>query len=213
MDIKESHRDFTYRLTSYFILIWFILTTVLPIVTSAKPEDPPASAGPDTTICEGQKYSPVDATTSKSARLVWTSTGTGSFNKPSILHPTYKPSAGDIAAGSVTLTLSVTDLAGHPDTTCSMVLTIIRAPKAYAGGGDAIRPGDSYMLLYSTAENYTELTWSTSGTGYFNDFHDLHPTYTPSAEDIRFGSVTLTLTAKGNGKCPPAVSDMVLNIN
>lgn len=213
MDINKSDRNLTYRLTKYFIFTWFIFLISLSIVAADLPDIPPASAGRDTTICEGQKYTPEDATAPKSSRLLWTSSGTGSFNKPSILRPNYKPSAEDIAAGSVTLTLSVSDAAGQRDTTCNMVLTIIRTPKAYAGGGDAVRPGDSYMLSYSTAENYTEITWSTSGTGYFNDFHDLHPTYTPSAEDIRFGSVTLTLTAKGNGKCPPAASDMVLNIN
>jgi hypothetical protein len=196
-----------------------MIVTGLPIVlwltmnALAMTDDPPPSAGPDTTICEGQNYILANATAPASARLLWKTSGNGSFNKPAILNPTYKPSAKDVAAGSVTLTLSVTAVAGHPDTTCSMVLTFIRAPRAFAGGGDAIRPGDRYVLSYSTAENYTELTWSTSGTGYFNDFHNLHPTYTPSAEDIRFGSVTLTLTAKGKGKCPPAVSDMVLNIN
>lgn len=206
-------RNWNYRSVSCSIFIGVVLFISPTLSFAAFPGDPPVSAGPDTTICEGQHYALTDATAPKSARLLWTTSGTGSFNKPAILNPTYKPSAKDVNAGSVTLTLKVTGPEGQPDTTCSVVLTIIRGPKAYAGGGDAIRPGERYMLTHSTAENYTELTWSTSGTGYFNDFRDLHPTYTPSAEDIRFGSVTLTLTATGKENCPPAVSDMVLNIN
>jgi len=201
------------RHTTYFFYLWLILAVIFSMSFTALPDDPPASAGQDATICEGQNHPLSAATAPKAARLFWTTSGTGSFNKPAILNPTYKPSTKDAVAGSVTLTLKVTGPEGQPDTTCSMVLTIMRSPRVYAGGGDAIRPGESYMLSYSTAENYTELTWSTSGSGFFNDFHDLHPTYTPSAEDIRFGSVTLTLTAKGKGNCPPAVSDMVLNIN
>ncbi|HNS18443.1 MAG TPA: hypothetical protein PKH94_06010 [Bacteroidales bacterium] len=174
---------------------------------------PPASAGPDATICEGDAYVLAEAFAANYERLQWTTSGTGSFNKPAILNPTYKPSAKDIKAGSVTLMLSVTGQAGHPDTTCSMFLTIIHAPRAFAGGGDVVRAGDSYFLSNATAENHTHVTWSTSGTGFFNDFRDLHPTYTPSAEDARFGSVTLTLTVKGKGSCEPVVSDMILNIN
>ncbi len=196
--------------------IFFIwLTTFISLTLYSEPilDNPPASAGSDTAICEGQTHTLSGATATNYIRLLWTSSGTGSFNKPALLNPTYKPSAKDIVAGSVTLTLSVTGEAGYPDTTSSMVLTITRAPKVFAGGSDAIREGEKYALSYSSAENYTELNWSSSGTGFFNDFRDLHPTYVPSAEDIRFGSATLTLTATGKGTCPPAVSDMVLIIN
>ncbi|MDD5507747.1 MAG: hypothetical protein PHD25_05380 [Bacteroidales bacterium] len=201
------------RRIMYLFSTWLTFAVIFSMSFTVPPDDPPVSAGQDATICEGQNYPLAEASAPKSARLLWTTSGTGSFNKSAILNPTYKPSTKDAVAGSVTLTLKVTGPEGQPDTICSMVLTIIRSPRVYAGGGDAIRPGESYMLSYSTAENHTELTWSTSGTGFFNDFHDLHPTYTPSAEDIRFGSVTLTLTAKGKDNCPLAVSEMVLNIN
>lgn len=61
----------------------------------------------------------------------WTTSGTGTFNNPNVLNPTYTPSAADIAAGSVTLTLgslacpNVSDdaLVNTNNTTC--VLPII----------------------------------------------------------------------------------------
>ncbi len=131
-------------------------------------DDPPPTAGQDATICEGETYVLTAASATNYSSLSWSTSGTGSFNKPAILNPTYKPSAKDSKAGFVTLTLSITGQAGHPDTTCRMVLTILPAPKAFAGGGDAIRAGDSYFLSNSVAENYTHLTWSTSGSGFFN---------------------------------------------
>jgi len=198
------------KLISFIWLTAFIGTQIYsPHATDC----PAASAGPDITICEGESLTIAEATATNYTSLLWTSSGKGSFDNPASLNPAYRPNKKDIAAGSVTLILTATGKVGCPDAADSFVVTFITAPRANAGGGDAIRPGESYMLSYSTAENYTGLTWSSSGTGFFNDFHDLHPTYTPSAEDIRFGSVTLTLTAAGKGNCPPAVSDMVLNIN
>ncbi len=194
-----------------FIGFFTFLSVCLCAMTST--DDPPPTAGPDASICEGETYVLAGAMATNYNRLSWTTSGAGSFNKPAILNPTYKPSAKDIKVGSVTLTLSVTGATGFPDTVCSMVLTIIPAPRAFAGGGDAIRAGDSYFLSNSTAEHGTHLIWSTSGTGFFNNFRDLHPTYTPSAEDIRTGSVTLTLTVSGKGSCSPAVSDIFLTIN
>ena len=194
----------------------FLLLAALPGAVLAfipVTDCPTAKAGPDISICEGESLTLAEAAATNYTILLWTSSGKGSFDDPASLNPTYKPNKKDLAAGSVSLTLTAVGAEGCPDAVSSIVVTFISAPRANAGGADAVRPGESYMLSYSIAENYTGLTWSSSGTGFFNDFHDLHPTYTPSAEDIRFGSVTLTLTATGKGKCPPAVSDMVLNIN
>jgi len=38
--------------------------------------------------------------------MLWTTSGTGFFNDPNLLHPVYTSSAADILAGSVTLTIT-----------------------------------------------------------------------------------------------------------
>ena len=49
---------------------------------------PQADAGGDTAICEGGTYTLTDATASNYAALLWTTSGTGSFNDPTSLNPT-----------------------------------------------------------------------------------------------------------------------------
>ena len=48
------------------------------------------------------------------------------------------------------------------------------------------------------ATNYNTLSWTTSGTGVFNDSTTLNPMYTPSSSDISNGSVTLRLKVTGS---------------
>jgi len=82
---------------------------------------------------------------------------------------------------------------------------------AYAGTDDDACEEDTYQLN-GTATLYTEIEWTTSGTGYFDDISILNPVYTPGPEDVEFGSVTLTLTANAPTK-GDASDDMVLTIN
>ena len=50
------------------------------------------------------------------------------------------------------------------------------------------------VQVYGYAEAYTSLEWTTSGDGSFNNTSILDPVYTPGAQDIQNGSVTITLS-------------------
>jgi hypothetical protein len=66
----------------------------------------------------------------------------------------------------------------------------------------------------ATTTNANGIAWSTSGTGTFIDGNLLNAAqYVPSAADIAGGTVTLTLTAFGNGSCNSATSTKTLTIN
>src|SRR5699024_12272034 len=65
--------------------------------------------------------------------------------------------------------------------------------RADAGDDATICVGDSYTLDGSIS-NVDKATWTTSGTGTFDDAGSLNATYTPSQEDYDNGSVRLTLT-------------------
>ncbi len=171
---------------------------------------PTADAGPDDIICEGSTYT-LDGTATNYSSLLWTSSGTGSFNDPNIEDPIYTPSAADIAGGSVILTLTAFGNAPCSDAVDNMTLTLIQASTADAGPDDIICEGSTHTLD-GTATNYSSLLWTTSGTGSFNDPNIEDPIYTPSAADIASGSVILTLTAFGNAPCGNAVDDMILTI-
>jgi len=69
-----------------------------------------ADAGADETICTGATLS-ITSTATNYASLLWSTSGTGTFTSGTTLNPIYTPSAADILAGTVTLTLDVTGVA------------------------------------------------------------------------------------------------------
>ncbi|NVO19429.1 MAG: hypothetical protein HXX13_07000, partial [Bacteroidetes bacterium] len=175
---------------------------------------PHVVAGPDATICAGSTYSLVNSMANFCQGLHWTSTGTGSFDNSSILHPVYTPSAADVSAGSVFLILK-----GDGALSCNalqsidtLLVTIQPQSTAFPGATATICEGSTYTLSASTASNYTSLAWTTSGSGSFDNASSLHPTYTPGLSDITSGTVVLTLTATGVLPCGANNAPMTLHI-
>jgi len=87
-----------------------------------------ANAGNPDNVCEGSTYTLSGTSASNYSAISWTTSGTGSFNPTNTLTPTYTPSAADIAAGNVTLTLTATGNSPCSDATSSMILTIDPSP-------------------------------------------------------------------------------------
>lgn len=70
-----------------------------------------AVAGPDTLICEGQSYHNTAAEAENYSGLLWHTSGDGTFDDPAELFSMYTPGSGDIAEGSVNLSLTAYPLA------------------------------------------------------------------------------------------------------
>ena len=164
------------------------------------------------TICEGSDYNFNAATVSNNNGLLWTTSGTGTFNNPAADQPIYTPSAADINAGSVTLTLTSYGNSPCPNATSTMVLNINKAPVANAGQNATICIGSTYTISGASANNYASIQWTSNGTGTISNGTTLTPTYTPGTGET--GIVTLTLTATPNTGCSTAaVSTMTITIN
>ena len=175
---------------------------------------PAAYAGADAEICETAiSYTISDATASNYASLLWTTSGDGLFDDATLLNPTYTPGLNDINNGDAVLTLISFGNGSCTDVTDDMVLTITLAPAAYAGADAEIcETAVSYTLADAIATDYASLLWTTSGDGAFDNATLQNPIYTPGSGDITAGTVTLTLTAYGNGSCADVTDDMVLTI-
>lgn len=167
-------------------------------------------AGSDATICQGDDFQ-LDATATNFVSVLWETSGTGTFSDATILNPVYYPSEEDVTAGSVTLTMNVTGESSTFET--SLILTISPIPEVIAGSDATICQGAELELTSSEASNYTDLMWSTSGTGTFDDETALHPVYMPSEADYATGNIELTLTAFGAGSCEDAVASLTLSFN
>ncbi|PCH96007.1 MAG: hypothetical protein COB85_04085, partial [Bacteroidetes bacterium] len=175
------------------------------------------SAAADDVICEGSMYTLSGSIGGSASTIVWSTSGSGSFDDTTILAAIYAPSAGDITSGSVTLTITSDDPIGPcPSVFDAMVLTINTVATVSANIDTAICEGSTYMLSGSMGGSATSVTWTTSGSGSFNDVSLLNATYSPSNTDITAGSVTLTLTSDdpdGAGPCTTAMDALALTIN
>ncbi|MBK6967331.1 MAG: T9SS type A sorting domain-containing protein [Bacteroidales bacterium] len=166
-------------------------------------------AGDNATLCEGTTHQLAGQATNYTG-LLWETSGTGTFSDATILDPVYTPSAGDVTMGDVILSLTAINPATN-DSTSSLTLSLVAVPAVFAGDAAEICDGDGYSAASATAVNYTGMEWISSGTGIFDDPTSLTPRYTPSAEDIAAGNVSLTLRA-WNDVCAPVESVVAITI-
>jgi hypothetical protein len=68
----------------------------------------------------------------------------------------------------------------------------------WAGPDAKVCSGENYQVSESYGTDYSTISWTSSGTGIFDDNTQMQPLYTPGEEDIG-GSVQLILTLTGNG--------------
>ncbi len=120
------------------------------------------------------------------------------------------------AAGNYELDVVQHALNGCDADTVSGQVIIFEGPDVSAGPDDQVCVGRYYKLMASTAAGCSSLQWITSGDGTFDYDTVLHPAYTPGANDILAGTVTLTLIGVGvldnEGACDPSVSSLELAI-
>jgi len=151
----------------------------------------PASvdAGPDGSICIGGTYD-VSGQIWVATASNWTTSGSGTFGNSSSLVTTYTPSAADIAAGSVILTLTTQDHDGNGP--CSpvsdqMILNITDTPVNIFPVSPVCENNQSFELNASPANGI----WS--GQGVLGNYFD------PSSAGPGTHTVTYALTGGCTG--------------
>ena len=181
--------------------------------------NPPATsnAGADQTVCANAPNVTLAGIIGGSATSGTWSGGTGTFNpNANTLNAVYTPSATEIAAGVVELTLTTND----PDGPClpaidKMKIFINPVATVNAGADQTVCASDPNVTLAGiVGGSATSGTWS-GGTGTFTpNANTLNAVYTPSAEEIAAGAVELTLTTNDPaGPCPPAIDKVKIFIN
>ncbi|MGQ7868174.1 HYR domain-containing protein, partial [Sunxiuqinia sp. sy24] len=172
-------------------------------------------AGAAQTICEDEIVSLNGTVTIGATAGIWTTNGDGSFDNATSLNTIYTPGANDIASGSVTLSLTSTDhAAACNEVADDVVITINPLPVVDAGTDQTICEGEDVSLSGSVTGAVNTGSWSTNGSGLFDDVSSLNAIYTPSAADIADGSVTLTLTSDDPaGICDVVAADVIITIN
>ncbi|MEW6470005.1 MAG: PKD domain-containing protein [Bacteroidota bacterium] len=172
---------------------------------------PTVSAGPDQTVCANNANVTLNASFTVSAGVVWTTSGSGTFSPNNITaNTTYIPSAGDTAAGTVTITVTTTGNGNCLPVQDQMIITITNAPVVNAGIDDSVCVNNPNATLNGSSSTGSA-TWTTSGSGSFNPSNTtFNPTYIPSAGDLAAGFVILTLTSGNNGNCLAVVDTVII---
>ena len=152
-----------------------------------------AIAGPysglDTIVCQGLAYTIADATSLYDGNVEWFTSGDGDFSDATAINPTYVPGPGDIANGSVYLSLLQT--AEGLQLSDGFTLSIGGVPFLFAGNDTTVFRHEAYTTLTASAANFTLLNWETTGDGIFSDPGQLNSVYQPGAGDILNGGVQL----------------------
>ena len=119
---------------------------------------PTVSAGASVTICETQPSYVLNGSSTYTDSVVWSHTGSGTFDNPNALTPTYTFSPTDIATGSVTFTLRGKKL-NCSDAVSVMTITIRKNPIANAGTAQTICQGQT-VYFTGSAPNNSAVFWS-----------------------------------------------------
>ena len=169
------------------------------------------TAGWDVDICSGNTAQIVGYAIHHES-LQWTTAGDGSFNDNSIAEPIYTPGSQDLANKSVVLAITIS---GNGETiTDDMTvhifdnITITNALSGMTYCGIA----EPQEVAVTIDGEYASLLWTTEGDGTFENASNLATTYTPGANDIAQGNVTLVATAETMG-CGPLSFDYPFEMN
>ena len=172
--------------------------------------NPVVDAGTDQAVCEAENIQ-MNATGAHYTGLLWSSAGDGTFDDETSLTAIYTPGTQDLAAGSVELCLTAMADGSCGNMEDCLTVTFENMPTANAGQDQAICNGQN-VNLSGSATNYNDISWVSSGDGYFSNPGILTPTYFPGNADKTSGSATLTLTVTSANSCPPAEDAMILTI-
>jgi len=176
-------------------------TTVVVNPTPATPA--PAANSP---VCQGSAISlSVPAVTG--AIYAWT--GPNGFN--SALQNPSIPGATAVQAGTYNLVVTVNSCASG---TGSAIVVVNTPATVNAGSDQPSCNGAPVALSGSFGGTAGSLTWTTSGTGAFDNTSSANAIYTPGAADIVAGTVTLTATTDDPaGPCPFVSDNLIITIS
>ncbi len=173
---------------------------------------PTANAGVDINACENNATVSLNGSITVASGGIW-SGGVGVFNPSNTaVNATYTPTAGEIAAGSLTLTLTTTGNGNCIAVSDQVDITFDQSPVANAGANQTVCANNADVTLNGSVARASGGIWS-GGFGTFTPNNTtLNAVYTPTAAEIGAGNITLTLTTTGNGNCIAVSDDMTITV-
>jgi hypothetical protein len=186
--------------------------TRTPIVVNVTPGLVASLPVAAATICGTTGYQLAGTIAGTSTGAAYTTSGTGTFSpNAATLNATYTPSAADVAAGTVTLTLTPTGPAAPCTSVGRVVLTLVRPPNAaFSYPAGLYCTGSATTVAPVLAAGALAGTFSTNGSGLRID-----PVtgVVSLATQISSGTYTITNTVAAPGVCNGTTSTATLTIS
>ena len=175
---------------------------------------PLVNAGVNLSTCKNNPAAVLSGTVSGATTTGFWAGGAGTFNpSSSVLNATYTPTSAEIAAGSVSLTLSSTNNGNCNQVKDTVAIIFSIAPLANAGIDLNSCKNNPTTVLSGTISGATSTGMWAGGTGTFTPSNTaLTVTYTPSSAEITAGSVNLSLTSTNNGNCNAVNDNMIITL-
>ncbi|MFH0894128.1 MAG: PKD domain-containing protein, partial [Bacteroidota bacterium] len=181
---------------------------VSDIVTYTVTPAPIVDAGVNQTACGNNPTVTLSGSVINAPGGQWTG-GLGIFAPSNnALNATYTPTAGEVAAGFATLTLTNTGSSTCIPVTDNITIAYTTAPTVNAGVDISVCANNPNTTLSASVTVATGVSWSGGMGSYIPNNTSLNITYIPTLAEISAGGLNLTATTTGNGTCN-AVADVV----
>lgn len=130
------------------------------------------------------------------------------------LNATYTPSAAEIVAGYVNLTLTSTNNGNCNQVTDTVKIVFTNSPVVSIGPDISLCANNPTVAINgSVTIGATTGVWSGTGTGLFSPTTtSLNTTYQLSSSDVAAGSFIIKLTSTNNGICKSESDSLIVNI-
>jgi hypothetical protein len=167
-------------------------------------ENPLAFAGEDATICADHFFQ-TSPNVQNVDESLWFTGGDGIFEDQSKLVTKYFPGDSDIQNGSVALSLI-----GYPLSPCTVFemdnlsVTIISLSSVVIDNG-INHCNTNAIHLNPVISNFSDVTWTSSGDGYFSDSFSPETLYYPGNIDVTSEKVFITLQVNPISPCQTVI--------
>jgi hypothetical protein len=170
---------------------------------------PTANAGTNQTLCAqvGTTIN-LSGTVANAISQSWTTTGTAAITNATTLTPSYTFTSADIAAGSVSFTLTATGNAPCLIDTSTVTYTLTAAPTLTVGNNGPVCEGSTLSL---SSTNIAGATYSWTGPGGFVNSTQ-NPTVSSNATTAMAGTYSLTVSGITGG-CPDVTGTTTVVVN
>ena len=140
---------------------------------------------------------------------------TGDWSGSGVTNNIFNPETAGVGSWEITFTPETGQCASVAFVTMVVEDCACQNPAVVDAGDDQSHCADTTLTIQldGMIEQVSGASWTTDGSGTFNDNEALDALYTPSEEDLDSGFVVLTLTTEdpdGSGPCSPASDQLVL---